>query len=105
MPDSSNIARKNVHKIADLSKLSLTDEETDLFTGQFNEILKYMNQLDAVDTEGVEPLSYVQNVASRLREDMVLPFLRQDEALVNAPEQRNGHFLVLEVIKKNGSRE
>ncbi len=105
MPDSLKITRKEVLKIADLSKLSLTEAEADLFTGQFNEILQYMNQLNAVDTEGVEPLSYVQNVASRLREDKVLPSLKQEDALVNAPEQRDGHFVVLEVIKKKEPRK
>ncbi len=102
MPDSSKITQNDVRKIANLSKLSLTKEETELFTGQFNDILEYMNQLNAIDTGHVAPLRHVHDDMQPMRTDTPEESFTQERALDRAPEKRDHYFKVPLVVKKGG---
>ena len=90
---------KDVKHIANLSRLTIKDEDMDKFTEQFNQILNYADILQKIDTKGIEPTPYVLPVKNVFREDVVVPGLSHEEALKNAPEVHNDGFKVPRVIE------
>ncbi|MFZ4620420.1 MAG: Asp-tRNA(Asn)/Glu-tRNA(Gln) amidotransferase subunit GatC [Bacteroidota bacterium] len=93
-----SVTIKDVEHIAKLSKLEFSDTEKEKFTHQFNDILKYMEQLNSVDTTNVEPLAQVIELKNVFREDVVKPSTPTDIALMNAPSATEEHFKVPKVI-------
>ena len=93
-----SITIKDVEHIAKLAKLEFSDSEKEKFTHQFNDILKYMKQLNSVDTTNVEPLAQVIELQNVFREDVVKPSVTTEEALKNAPDKTDEHFKVPKVI-------
>lgn len=93
------ITAKEVRYVADLARLELSTEEVELFTGDMNRILDYMDQLDELDTSGVEPTSHVLSLKNVFREDVVGESLTVDEVLANAPRREKGHFVVPKIIE------
>ena len=67
-------------------------------TDELNEILQYMDQLNTLDTTGVEPLSHVIELSNVLRNDELKPGLPRDRALLNAPAKTDKFFKVPKVI-------
>jgi len=95
------ISDKDVAYVAELAHLDLSAEERVQFGGQLDSILGYVEQLNELDTTGVEPMAQVlAPQQTSLREDAVRPSLGQDVALVNAPEQGAGYFKVPKVIER-----
>jgi len=92
------ISREDVEHMGWLSRLALTDEEKDVFTHQLNTVLQYFNQLDEVDTEGVEPTYHVLRMDNVFRKDAVEPSLTQEEVLSNAPRVENDHLRAPRII-------
>jgi aspartyl-tRNA(Asn)/glutamyl-tRNA(Gln) amidotransferase subunit C len=93
-----SVTIKDVEHIAKLAKLEFSDAEKEKFTHQFNDILKYMEQLNSVDTTGVEPLAQVIELQNVFRDDVVKPSTPTGEALKNAPAATSEHFKVPKVI-------
>ncbi len=93
-----SVTIKDVEHIAKLAKLEFSEAEKEKFTHQFNDILKYMEQLNSVDTTDVEPLSQVIELKNVFRDDVVKPSISTEEALKNAPEKTAEHFKVPKVI-------
>ena len=98
------ITLKDVEYVANLAKLELSKEEKKRFQKELDNIIKYIDQLNELDTENVPITSHVvflQNVLTETRlgrKDEVLPSLSADEALANAPEKKDGFFKVPKVI-------
>ena len=92
------LTREDVKKVALLSRLELTEEEIDTQIGPLNDLLKQFEALQQLDVTGVEPTSHSVPVVNVLREDVVKPSLTRDEVLANAPESREGCFVVPRVI-------
>ena len=92
------IDRAVVEKIAGLARLELTDAEKDAHAHDLAAILGYVEQLKAVDTEGVEPTAYLIPEHDPLRDDVVKPSLDKEDALSNGPKVKNGFFAVPKVI-------
>lgn len=88
----------DVEYIAQLARLSFTDEEKLRLTEELNTILGYMEQLNSVATDDVEPLSHVIDVTSVLRDDRHVPGLSREDALRNAPSHTDEFFKVPKVI-------
>ena len=101
MPGKKPVNHDEILKIASLAKLHLSDEEVSLYTDQINEILEYMNQLDELDTEDIEPLSHVLDQINMTRKDEQTPSLTREEALKNAPKSDDDYFIVPNVIDKS----
>src|SRR3972149_595289 len=101
------VSLKDGEHFARLARLALSEAEKEILTHQLNEILKYVEQLNQIDTDQVEPLSHVIETSNRLREDKVEPGLTSEEALKNAPAKTDKFFKVPKVIggetKKNES--
>jgi aspartyl-tRNA(Asn)/glutamyl-tRNA(Gln) amidotransferase subunit C len=92
------LTREEVLHVAQLARLSLGPQEIELFTRQLNDILAYVEKLQALDTEGVSPMAHVVPVANAFREDEVLPGLPRELTLENAPAREEGNFVVPRVI-------
>jgi len=88
----------DVEYVAALAKLSFTDQEKQTLTSQLNDILKYMEQLNSLDTTSVEPLSHVIELRNVFRNDELRPGLTREEALRNAPASTEKFFKVPKVI-------
>jgi aspartyl-tRNA(Asn)/glutamyl-tRNA(Gln) amidotransferase subunit C len=93
-----SVTRKDVEHIAELARLKFKDEELESFTHQLNDILAYMEQLNELDTENVEPLSHPIEGANVFREDINKPSLDREHALKNAPDKDDEFFKVPKVI-------
>jgi len=92
------ITIKDVEHIARLAKLEFTDAEKEKFTHQMNQILEYMEQLNSLDTNNVEPLSHVIEFSNVFRADEVKPGVSTEDALKNAPNKNEHFFKVPKVI-------
>ncbi|MDY0083099.1 MAG: Asp-tRNA(Asn)/Glu-tRNA(Gln) amidotransferase subunit GatC [Ignavibacteriaceae bacterium] len=93
-----SVTKKDIEKIAELAKLKFKDEESDSFVPQMNEILSYMDKLNELDTENVEPLSHPVEQVNIFRDDKLKPSVSTEEALKNAPDKTDRHFKVPKVI-------
>ncbi len=92
------VVRQDVDHIADLARLRLSDEESERMTRELNSILAYIDEVMAVDTEGVEPLHHVLDMTNVFREDEPGRCLTREEALKNAPDRTEEYFRVPRVI-------
>lgn len=83
-----------VRHVAELAKLSLTDDEVVQYAEQLSDILEYAERLQEVDTSHVPPTPYPLPLTNVLREDVSGVCLTNDEALANAPDSADGFFRV-----------
>ncbi len=84
----------DVRHVAELAKLSLTEEEVFQYAEQLSDILEYAELLSEIDTTGIPPTPYVLPLTSVMREDEPAPGLTNEEALANAPDSADGFFRV-----------
>lgn len=90
-------SRFDIRKIAGLAKLKLTEEEEVRFSGQFSEILSYMNIISETDTSGIEENEWYDAPPKPLRKDIALPSLERSQIFMNAPAHENGFFITPKV--------
>ncbi|NTU53384.1 MAG: Asp-tRNA(Asn)/Glu-tRNA(Gln) amidotransferase subunit GatC [Chlorobiaceae bacterium] len=93
-----SVTKENVAYIAELARLRFTDPEQERMTDELNMILHYIEKLNEVDTEGVEPLSSIHDQINVLRADVERAPLTNEEALRNAPDRQDRFFKVPKVI-------
>ncbi len=89
------IVKKDLEHVAWLCRLELSNEDKEKYMPQLNSILDYFNQIDEVDTEGVEPTYHVLQLSNVFRNDeqgVPTHTLPQEEALANAPKKQDGFF-------------
>ena len=91
---------KTIEKLASLSKLKFTKEELDLISKDMSKMVDFINQLDEIDTEGVEPLIHVNEGFNNWREDEIREMLDQKEALSNSPINDSTYFKLPKVLDK-----
>lgn len=94
-----SITIKDVEHVANLARLELSEEEKNKFTEQLNAILKYVEQLNQLDTEHVEPTSHVMPLYNVMREDEARPSWPLEQVLLNAPDEEDGQFKVPAVLE------
>jgi aspartyl-tRNA(Asn)/glutamyl-tRNA(Gln) amidotransferase subunit C len=92
------LSRAQVEHIAKLARLNLTPDEIDKYTRELTVILTYIDQLQAVDTTGVEPQNQFIKAENVFREDIPATSLAREEALKNAPDRDLEYFHVPKVI-------
>ncbi|MEO6695177.1 MAG: Asp-tRNA(Asn)/Glu-tRNA(Gln) amidotransferase subunit GatC [Ignavibacteria bacterium] len=95
-----SVTLNDVDKIAKLAKLKFADEEKVKLQSDLNVILEYIDQLDELDLDNVEPLENINETENVLREDKEVKWLSNDEALMNAPAKTGRFFKVPKVIDK-----
>ena len=93
-----SITRENVARMAALAKLALDETTQERFARQFSVILRYMDELNAVDTQGVEALYQPVQHNGALRPDLVEASLDRKRLLAGAPEQDGQYFVVPRIV-------
>ena len=89
----------DVAYVARLTRLNLTDEETELFQKQLGDVLKYAEKLREVDVSNVEAAAHALPIFNVLREDAPRDWFTAQQALSNAPRQAKGLFIVPKVVE------
>lgn len=92
------IDQQHVLHIAKLARLKLSDEEVGSLTGSLGAILDYVEQLNGVDTDNIEPTCFIAPEHDPLRDDTEKESLSSEALLQNGPDVRSGHFSVPKVI-------
>jgi aspartyl-tRNA(Asn)/glutamyl-tRNA(Gln) amidotransferase subunit C len=95
-----HIDKETVDKIAHLARLELTEAEKERSIEELSEILTFMAKLNELDTDGVEPLIYMNDDVNVLRKDEIIQEMTREEALLNAPLKTEEYFKVSKVIQK-----
>lgn len=93
------IDTQTVKRIAFLSRLKVEDDKIEATEAEFNKILQWIEQLNEVDTQGVEPLVSVNESNIECREDVVTADHLAKEVLANAPQAAYGYFTVPKVVE------
>ena len=93
-----SITRENVARMAALAKLALDETTQERFARQFSVILRYMDELNAVDTQGVEALYQPVQHDAAMRPDLVEASLDRKTLLAGAPEQDGHYFVVPRIV-------
>ena len=88
-----------VLNIAELAQLQIEDDEVDHYVNSLGRILQLVEEMQSVDTQGVEPVSNPLDGIQRLREDRVTEEDQRELFLANAPESEQGLFLVPRVVE------
>ncbi len=96
---SQKLTREEVAKVAHLARLKLSDQELDTFTSQLGQVLEYVDVLNEIDTENVEPMAHAIEVSNVFREDEVCSSLSRDAALQNAPLSDGKYYLVPQILE------
>lgn len=94
-----SVDRATVLKVATLARLRLPEERVEPMVEELNGILNWVEQLAAVDTDGVEPMTSVVSHRLHWREDRVTDGDKRDAILSNAPDAEFGFFAVPKVIE------
>jgi aspartyl-tRNA(Asn)/glutamyl-tRNA(Gln) amidotransferase subunit C len=93
------ITDRTVDELAHLARLQFEGEEKDRIKNDLNRILGFMEKLNELDTEGVEPLIYLSEELNVLRNDEARTTITQQQALKNAPQRDSDYFKVPKVLK------
>jgi aspartyl-tRNA(Asn)/glutamyl-tRNA(Gln) amidotransferase subunit C len=98
---SIQIDRQMVERVALLGRLELSEAEMARFGTQLSAIVGYIEKINALDTERVEPLAHCLPVQNVLREDVPQASLSNEQALANAPDRTDGYFKVPKILDDN----
>ena len=90
---------EQVRRVAQLARLEISEAEAEHTLGQLNRIFTLIEEMQAVDTTGVEPMAHAQDLGQRLREDRVTESDRRAAFQSVAPETKAGLYLVPKVIE------
>jgi aspartyl-tRNA(Asn)/glutamyl-tRNA(Gln) amidotransferase subunit C len=93
-----SLTRADVEKVSTLARLQFSDAELDQLTTELGAILVYVDQLELLNTENVEPMAHALDVHNVFRADALRPSLPRDEALANAPKSDGECYLVPAVL-------
>lgn len=88
------ISEKQVRHVAKLARLGLSDEQIAALGVELNGILLRVEEVSKLDLEGIEPTAHAVAVTNVTRADEIRPCLSREDALLNAPEQQDGAFLI-----------
>ena len=88
-----------VARIARLARIRVTDDEKNHLAAELSQVMDWIDELQSVDTDGVEPLTSVVGARLKTRADVVTLNVTRDEVLANAPEAMAGFFTVPKVVE------
>ena len=88
-----------INKIAKLARIRLSEKEADEFLKDINSILDWVEQLNEVNTDNVEPLTNISSSALTKRKDEAQDLNSSDEILQNSPDKLEGYFAVPKVVE------
>jgi len=94
-----SLTLEQVQRIAHLARIEVSESEALSTQGHLNGIFQLIEQMQAVDTAGIEPMAHAQDLSQRLRDDVVSEGDRRATYLAVAPETEAGLYLVPKVIE------
>ena len=94
-----SLTLEQVRRVAHLARIEVSNAEAEATLGHLNGIFTLIEAMQAVDTQGVEPMAHAQDLAQRLRPDCVTEQNRRADFLAIAPETEAGLYLVPKVIE------
>ena len=94
-----SVTKEDARKVARLSRIAVPEERLEEMAGELNGILGWIDQLNEVDVEGVEPMTSVVATKLPMREDVVTDGNIQDQVLANAPSSQDGFFVVPKAVE------
>jgi len=94
-----SVDNNTVKKIARLARIHVDEDRLDALAGELNAILSWIEELDTVDTDNVEPLASVTGHSLPIRDDVVSDGNKQQQVIANAPETTSGFFVVPKVVE------
>lgn len=94
-----SLDRTDVEKIAHLARLAISEEDVPAYAENLSRILGFVEQMNAVDTAGVEPMAHPLDVTQRLRADVVTETVDRERFQALAPQVEAGLYLVPKVIE------
>ena len=94
-----SVDQNTVRRIARLARIAVTDDEVPHLQGELNAILAFVEQLNEVDVEGVEPMTSVTPMVMKKRQDVVTDGGRAQDIVRNAPATEDNFFLVPKVVE------
>ena len=96
---ANQLTAQNVAQVAALARLELSGDEQERMKSQLNDILEQFSRLQELDTDGVEPTSHSLPMRNVFRDDIARTSLPRDAATRNAPEKRDGNFIVPQIVE------
>lgn len=93
------VDRNTVRDIAHLARITVAEDEIERLEGELSNILDWIEQLDEVDTDGVEPMTCTVTMTMKKRRDEVNDGGIADDVVANAPERADHYFVVPKVIE------
>ncbi len=96
----SKVTEETINKLAELAKLEFDENSKTQIQNDLNKMLSFVDKLNELDTDGLEPLIYMNNEQTILRDDEVASDITQDEALSNAPQKDSDYIKVPKVLDK-----
>lgn len=94
-----SVTKDDVKKVARLSRIAVPDDKLDTLAQELNGILGWIEQLNEVDIDGVEPMTSVVEAKLPMRDDVVTDGNIQDQVLANAPKSDDGFFVVPKAVE------
>ena len=94
------VSEKDIQTVASLSRLKIREDESAQVRGQLDKFLTYVENLQSIDTEKIEPTTYALPMKNVFRNDEVKPSLDRELALSNAPLKEDGYFKVPRVLEE-----
>jgi aspartyl-tRNA(Asn)/glutamyl-tRNA(Gln) amidotransferase subunit C len=95
---TASLRREDVAHVAKLARLSLSEEELELYTEQLGQILEHANDTSTLNLEGVVPTAHPFGLINVTRDDIVRPSLSRDVVLAMAPDAEDGRFAVPRIM-------
>ncbi len=93
------VTDKDIEYVARLAKLKLSDEEKERLVSQMGDIVEFANNINKLNTDGVEPTNHILKVQNVFREDEIKESYSRDEILKNAPKKEAGCLVVPSVVQ------
>jgi len=94
-----SIDKNTARRVAHLARIEVSEAALEPLAAELSGILAFMEQLNEVDIEGVEPMTSVTPMALKRRADIVTDGNKRDDILANAPDAREGFFAVPKVVE------
>lgn len=96
----ANISKEDILKTADLARVTITEEEAEMYSEQITEILTFTEKIHEINTDGVKPTTNGNTVTNVLRDDKPVTWDKREQALENAPEVEDGQFKVPAIMEE-----
>ncbi|MDC0831648.1 asparaginyl/glutamyl-tRNA amidotransferase subunit C [Leptolyngbya valderiana BDU 20041] len=94
----TQIDKQEIHKVAHLARLEMTEAEEEEFSNQVSELLDYVEQLQELDTDNVQPTAHIMDMRNIARADKHASYPHRDDLLDSAPEQEGEFFKVPKIL-------